>query len=174
MLRRARIIAAVFTVSLLFGCTNISDEESSNDLSNAEMAETSVDSNTTTDNSEAESSESKTIQLNNQAEETESAAEDAAEAATDAGNFSASEGIDPVLTTAVDRLLAETGLDIEQYTFIFEESEEYIQIIIREKQEDDQAHAPLVGTYRYIPETSEILAQDYLTGAFIPIDEIEE
>lgn len=75
---------------------------------------------------------------------------------------------------ALDHLLLETQLDKEDYSFYFVEtdSSDYIEIEVREIQEDDE-HASLEGSYRYMIESGELLMRDYLTGDFIPYSTIE-
>ena len=75
---------------------------------------------------------------------------------------------------ALNRLLLETHLEKDAYSFYFAEidSLDFVEIEVREIQEDSE-HASLEGAYRYIIETEEILMRDYLTGDFIPYEEIE-
>lgn len=75
---------------------------------------------------------------------------------------------------ALDHLLQETQLEKEDYSFYFVEtdSSDYIEIEVREIQEDDE-HASLEGSYRYMLESGELLMRDYLTGEFIPYSAIE-
>lgn len=75
------------------------------------------------------------------------------------------EEIDPVLQVALKKLLGVTELDKEAYRFSFEQTDEYIQVEVREKKDEV---APLEGIYRYMIETEEILFSDYLTGDFVP------
>lgn len=79
--------------------------------------------------------------------------------------------LDPNSQQAVDQLLAETGIDLEDYVFLFSETEDYIEIDVRESIDSDTTVA--VGLYRYNLETNELLVNDYLTGEFIPV-EIEQ
>lgn len=76
---------------------------------------------------------------------------------------------------ALNRLLLETHLEREGYSYYFSEtdSQDFVQIEVREIAEDDVEHASLEGAYRYIIKTEEILMRDYLTGDFIPYEEIE-
>lgn len=75
---------------------------------------------------------------------------------------------------ALDHLLLEAQLEKEDYSFYFVEtdSSDYIEIEVREIQEDDE-HASLEGSYRYMLESGELLMRDYLTGDFIPYNAIE-
>lgn len=76
---------------------------------------------------------------------------------------------------ALNRLLLETHLEAEAYSFYFTETDslDFIQIEVREIKELDSEHASLEGAYRYILESEEILMRDYLTGDFIPYEVIE-
>ena len=75
---------------------------------------------------------------------------------------------------ALNRLLLETHLEKDAYSYYFVETDslDFVEIEVREIQEDSE-HASLEGAYRYIIETEEILMRDYLTGNFIPYEEIE-
>lgn len=79
--------------------------------------------------------------------------------------------LDPKSQQAINQLLAETGINLEDYIFLFSETDDYIEIDIRESIDSDTTVA--VGLYRYNLETNELLVNDYLTGEFIPV-EIEQ
>lgn len=79
--------------------------------------------------------------------------------------------LDPNSQQAINQLLAETGIDLEDYIFLFSETEDYIEIDIRESIDSDTTVA--VGLYRYNLETNELLVNDYLTGEFIPVEIIQ-
>ena len=78
------------------------------------------------------------------------------------------ENIEAIEQTAIDQLVEETDIDLENYVFLFETTEEYVEITVLEQTEAEAT--PLVGIYRYMIETKEILANDYLTGEFIPYE----
>lgn len=75
---------------------------------------------------------------------------------------------------ALNQLLFATHLEKDKYSYYFAEidSIDFIQIEVREVQEDAE-HATLEGVYRYMIETEEVLMRDYLTGDFMPYEEIE-
>ena len=75
--------------------------------------------------------------------------------------------LDPKSQQAINQLLAETGINLEDYIFLFSETDDYIEIDIRESIDSDTTVA--VGLYRYNLETNELLVNDYLTGEFIPV-----
>lgn len=81
------------------------------------------------------------------------------------------EDLNPNIQEAVNQLLAETSIELENYVFFFTETEEYVEIEVREDIDADAT--PLVGIYRYILETDELLANDYLTGEFIPFEFVQ-
>lgn len=91
-------------------------------------------------------------------EETETADNSGAESLSTVEN-------NPLLQVALQKLIDVTDLDKEGYSFAFEQTDEYIQLEVREKHEDV---APLEGIYRYMIETDQILFSDYLTGDFVP------
>ncbi len=72
---------------------------------------------------------------------------------------------------AVHQLIEATDIDLENYVFFFTETADYIEIEVREN--IDAEATPLVGIYRYIYETDELLANDYLTGEFIPFENVQ-
>ncbi len=79
--------------------------------------------------------------------------------------------LDPKSQQAINQLLAETGINLEDYIFLFSETDDYIEIDIRESIDSDTTVA--VGLYRYNIKKNELLVNDYLTGEFIPV-EIEQ
>ena len=169
LLHRARLFIATVSISLaLVACGYAPNEEASSNRTYSDIEETE------------ESQESNSNETTLNSAETESERDDTETESSEATtsklvNTSNSEGINPQFKVAVDKFISVTGLDIEQYSFTFEESEEeYIQITVHEKTEGDQTHSPLVGVYRYMLGKDEVLVQDYLTGAFIPFEEAEE
>lgn len=76
---------------------------------------------------------------------------------------------------ALDHLLVKTHLEREGYSYYFIEKDslDFIEIEVREIQATDSEHASLEGVYRYLIETEEIFMRDYLTGDFIPYEEID-
>lgn len=78
-----------------------------------------------------------------------------------------SELTDLQMTQALERILTEAKLDKRLYRFNFEKIEDYIQVEVREK---DEEVAALQGIYRYNSATDEVLHSDYLTGDFVPFN----
>lgn len=74
--------------------------------------------------------------------------------------------VDPIVLIALEEIVGTIGLEKESHTFIFDESKDYIEVNVREKNHDGAT--PLVGTYRYDLKSEKVLAKDYLTGEFIP------
>lgn len=105
------------------------------------------------------------LALKEATEPVENTAEESVVAETTAEEYVA---LEPKSQQAIDRLLAVTGIDLEDYIFLFSETADYIEIDIREAIDSDTTVA--VGLYRYNLETNELLASDYLTGEFIPVE----
>ena len=76
--------------------------------------------------------------------------------------------IQPIEQTAIDQLVKETKMELENYAFLFDTTEEFVEIEVREQ--TDAEATPLVGIYRYMIDTEELLVNDYLTGEFIPYE----
>lgn len=74
--------------------------------------------------------------------------------------------VEPIVLIALEEIIRTIGLEKESHTFIFDESKDYIEVNVREKNHDGAK--PLVGTYRYDLKSEKVLAEDYLTGEFIP------
>lgn len=80
--------------------------------------------------------------------------------------------ITPLNQKAIEEILEVTDLTIDEYTYrVADETEEYVEIEIYEKTE--QENMPREGVYRYFPETGEILVNDYLTGEYIPYEQLK-
>lgn len=76
--------------------------------------------------------------------------------------------------SAVEALVDILDLEIDQYSYLFTQKADYIEIEVRENTDDGQAHAHLEGIYRYFPVTKEVFISDYLTGDFILYEEYQE
>lgn len=82
------------------------------------------------------------------------------------------DNINPLNQKAIEEILEVTDLTIDEYTYrVADETEEYVEIEIYEKTE--QENMPREGVYRYFPETGEILVNDYLTGEYIPYEDLK-
>lgn len=103
-------------------------------------------------------------ELSDIADEVEVTVEDTAEEAE-----LTQEAIDPVIQLALEEIIDTIGIDKETHTFIFNQTEDYIEIEVREKK--DSGATPLVGKYRYHLDKNKVLSMDYLTGEFIPHEE---
>ena len=103
-------------------------------------------------------------ELSDIADEVEVTVEDTAEEAE-----LTQEAIDPVIQLALEEIIDTIGIDKETHTFIFNQTEDYIEIEVREKK--DSGTTPLVGKYRYHLDKNKVLSMDYLTGEFIPHEE---
>lgn len=108
-----------------------------------------------------------TDELSDIAEEVEVAVEDAAQEAESTEEVQ--EVIDPVTQLAFEEIIDAIGIDKEKHSFIFNQTEDYIEIEVREKK--DSGATPLVGKYRYHLDKDRVLSMDYLTGEFIPHEE---
>lgn len=106
-----------------------------------------------------------------QAEEAAEAEAKAAEEAKQLQEAEAEIGLDITEEIAIEKILAVTGLNPENHSFNLFAEADYVEVEIYEK--TDEAVTPLVGVYRFIPETEEVLVRDYLNGAFIPYEEAE-
>ena len=82
------------------------------------------------------------------------------------------DAISPVIQLAFEEIIDAIGIDKEKHSFIFNQTEDYIEIEVREKK--DSGATPLVGKYRYNLDKDRVLSMDYLTGEFIPHEELEE
>lgn len=80
--------------------------------------------------------------------------------------------IDPTVLLAFEKIVETIGIDKKDHTFIFSETEDFIEVDVREKKASGAS--PWVGTYRYVLADESILMQDYLTGEFILHEEITE
>ena len=184
MLHKARLFFSAIAISLfLVACTDIPSEETSNVDIPKETTETQDKEEVETPEVETETSEENSTNEESESEEVEDI-EDADTAETDSNSSSEdnsltedndldTETLESIDQEAVDQFVATTGLNIEDYAFSFETTDEYVEITVYEKQEDDQTHTPLAGIYHYMLDSKEILVQDYLTGAFIPYEEAE-
>ena len=180
MLHKARLFLSTVAVTLfLVACNDAPIEETSTEEESTETTEVQTDN-------ESEVTEAETAKTTSSTEETETetaeeTTEETAEVKSETNveaNSSVEEDSSDVLLesidqAAIDQFVATTGLNIEDYTFSFETTDEFVEITVYEKQDDEQAHTPLAGIYRYMLDSEEILIQDYLTGAFIPYEEVE-
>lgn len=180
MLYKARFFFITFIASVfLMACSTDTIKDTATETTSEESTEVNANTNSITNNestgthSTTENTETtEDTENNNKSEnktETKAAtaiAEDSSEQETDNSAYQ----------DAVDQFIATTGLNIEEYTFSFGETAEYIEISVYEKpaEDEEQAHTPLVGNYRYMIDTAEIMVQDYLTDAYIPFEQAEK
>lgn len=183
MLHKARLFFSTVAISLfLVACTDVPAEETTDVdvLEETTETQTSQESEALEAETEKETETSEESSTNEEAENetTEDTAEAESNSSVEANSSAVeNESEDAVLESidqaAIDQFVATTGLNIEDYTFSFEATDQYVEITVYEKQEDEQAHTPLSGIYRHMLDSEEILVQDYLTGAFIPYEEAE-
>ena len=133
-------------------------EETSSTEENIENNETSEETEETTETTETEETE--------ETEDSETAEQPSKEVKETQDN------INPLNQKAIEEILEVTDLTIDEYTYrVADETEEYVEIEIYEKTE--QENMPREGVYRYFPETGEILVNDYLTGEYIPYEDLK-
>lgn len=169
MLHKARLLFALSGTLFLAACMDGPTEDESLGATLTDTTEVQADSDTEEVEKSEATSEVEDVENNNGSnEETEDS-----ESLENTEDASSIEQLDSDFQTAIDKIVAMTSIDIEDSSFSVEESEEYMEISVYEKTEE-QSHSPLQGKYRYIFSSEEILAQDYLTGAFIPYGELEE
>lgn len=180
MLHKARLFLSTVAVTLfLVACNDAPIEETSTEEGSTETTEVQTDNESET--TEAETAETTSSTEETETETAEETTEETAEVKSETNveaNSSVEEDSSDVLLesidqAAIDQFVATTGLNIENYTFSFETTDEFVEITVYEKQENEQAHTPLAGIYRYMLDSEDILIQDYLTGAFIPYEEAE-
>lgn len=186
MLQKFRLL---FTTSLaailLIACgsetnENVSGEKSLTDTAEVLATETMSEESDTEDanskNTTASATEEDSVEEDIVEEVTiDESAEESSEAIADSADVETktAEEISPNKQSAIEGVLAVTGLDIEAHTYnVTDTTEDYIQVEIYEKTEDE--HTTRVGTYRYFPETEAVQVNDYLTGEFIPYKTIED
>ena len=171
MLHKARLVFALSATLFLAACMDgpIEVEDASTDTTLAEITEVQTNSNV------EEVEESGATSEDEDVEDSTGPSEDTEETVDLVINEDTSnvEQLDSNFQTAIEKIISITGIDLENSSFSVEESEEYMEISVYEKTEE-QAHTPLQGKYRYMFDSGEILVQDYLTGAYIPYDELEE
>ncbi len=83
--------------------------------------------------------------------------------------------VDEIEEKALDKLIVETHLEKEGYSYLFlaVDPSSFVEIEVMEKTNKEVNHMPLEGVYRYLIDTEEILIRDYLTGDFIPYEKTE-
>lgn len=170
MLHKARLFFALSGTLFLAACMDepIEVEDASTNKTLAEITEVQVNSNVEeVEESEATSEVEDVEGSTGSNEDTEETVD--LEINEDTSNV---EQLDFNFQKAIERIVSSTGIDLEAYSFSVEESEKYIEISVYEKTEE-QAHSPLQGKYRYMFDSGEILVQDYLTGAYIPIEDLD-
>lgn len=190
MLHKARLFFSSLAISLfLVACTDAPAEEATNvdileettKTQTAQESETQEEVETKAEASE-ENSTNKEVEDETEDKTEDETTEDTAEAESKSSveaNSSTTENdseaavLESIDQAAIDQFVATTGLNVEDYTFSFETADQYVEMTVYEKQEDEQLHTPLAGIYRYMLDSEEILVQDYLTGAFIPYEEAE-
>lgn len=174
MLHNFRLLfVTVATSALLVACADGTNENTSGienplegvEITHADKAEESEPNRLL----KTEASED-TDELSDIAEEVEVAVEDADQEAETVEEIEAVlEVIDPVTQLAFEEIIDVIGIDKEKHSFIFNQTEDYIEIEVREKK--DSGATPLVGKYRYHLDKDRVLSMDYLTGEFIPHEE---
>jgi hypothetical protein len=180
MLHKARLFLSTVAVTLfLVACNDAPIEETSTEEGSTETTEVQTDNESEVTEAETAETTSSTEEIETETAEetTEETAEVKSETNVEANSSVEEDSSDVLLESidqaAIDQFVATTGLNIENYTFSFETTDEFVEITVYEKQENEQAHTPLAGIYRYMLDSEDILIQDYLTGAFIPYEEAE-
>jgi len=183
MLHKFRLlITTVALTILLIACgseTNDNAESTDQALDSVEVQSeeaSTADTNNETTESETDTATEDPASPKEAPVEEERVAEAAEESETDSSETETNEETtednkDASFQVAVQKILEATDLNAEDYVFTFENTEDYIEVEVREKSEDEVT--PLEGIYRYFPETDELLISDYLTGEFIPYDDVE-
>jgi len=196
MLHKFRLLlTTASTVILLLACTSETTEDASNEISSTDTAEVQTtetlgDENDSEDENKTEDADSTSEQTSEQTsnEETiEEVTEEKTEEETKTDDSMSEETVeeskdvqteeitpadlDSDEQAALEKVLSVTGLNIEEHTYSFDQTEDYIEVEVREKTEDEAT--PLVGLFRYNPETKEVLVSDYLTGEFIPYENLD-
>ena len=170
MLHKARLFFALSGTLFLAACMDgpIEVEDASTDTTLAEITEVQTNSNVEEVEESGTTSEDEDVEgSTGPSEETEDS-----ENLENTEDASSVEQLDSNFQTAIEKIISITGIDLENSSFSVEESEEYMEISVYEKTEE-QAHTPLQGKYRYMFDSGEILVQDYLTGAYIPIEDLD-
>lgn len=177
MLHKARLLIALSGTLFLAACVDGPTKNLSMEAKSVEITDVQEDAN------EEDTEEIVTTSETEKAEETEEAEADEIVGGTEsvdetaeletAENALTVEELDTNYSVAIKQIIEKSNLDAESFSFIIEETEEHVEITVYEKTKD-QAHSPQQGRYRYIFDSGEILKQDYLTGAFIPFEELEE
>src|SRR5699024_3516196 len=142
MLHKARLFFSTMAISLfLVACTDVPAEETSNVDILEETPEAQTDTNQESETSEVETETSEEIPTNE--EDKNEPTEDTAEAESNssveanssaAENESEAELLESIDQAAIDQFVTTTGLNIEDYTFSFETTDEYVEITVYEKQ----------------------------------------
>lgn len=187
MLQKIRLLLTTsLTAILLIACgsdtnKNVSSEESLTDTAEVLATETMSEESDTEDanskNTSASVTEEDSVEegISEEVAIDESAVEENFEEVADSADVETkiAEEISPDKQSAIEGILAVTGLDIEAHTYnVTDTTEDYTQVELYEKTEDE--HTTRVDTYRYFPETEEVQVNDYLTGEFIPYETIED
>lgn len=177
MTQRLRVVVAALFLSFFFtACDYQANNDASMNQNVTEVAEITLSENAIQESDEGTTETESTVQENGQtAKEVEEAMGEEVNTLAEAEETMAdvveaelvTEEIDPILQVALQELIQVTEFDKESYSFTFEQTDEYVQVEVREKEEDV---APLVGIYRYMLENGEILYSDYLTGDFVPFN----
>lgn len=169
MLHKARLFFALSGTLFLAACMDGPTEDESLGATLTDTTEVQADSDAEEAEESETTSEVEDVESNNGSnEETEDS-----ENLENTEDASSVEQLDSDFQTAIEKIVSMTGIDLENSSFSVEESEEFIEISVYEKTEE-QAHSPLQGKYRYMFDSGEILVQDYLTGAYVAYDELEE
>jgi len=186
MLHKFRLLLTTATLAIfLIACgseTNDNAESTDQALDSVEVqseeASTTADTSNETQESETDTATEENETVADEAEEDTSETADSkttesetTEPAEKPVEETTEENKDARFQVAVQKILEATDLNAEDYVFTFENTEDYIEVEVREKTEDEVT--PLAGIYRYFPETDEVLISDYLTGEFIPYDDVQ-
>lgn len=170
MLHNFRLLfVTVATSALLVACAGGTNENTSGNGSSLEDVEI-------TQADEAKTLESKALPETNtvQAVDEESDVADEVEEEVEVDDTAqevelTQDEIDPVTQLAFEEIIDATGIDKDKHSFIFNQTEDYIELEVREKK--DSEATPLVGKYRYHIDKDKVLTMDYLTGEFMPHEE---
>ena len=180
MMYRFRMLSATLAASfILVACGNSTNESTSSDQILSETTEVASTEEKQEDTEKATLVKTKALSETTEIEETEKAVEVTDEIAeevellaeTDAETEDAADTIDPVAQLAMDTITEVTGIDKEAHIFMFNNTDDYIEVEVREKKEEGSS--PLIGKYRYMFDSQDILHMDYLTGEFIDYETTE-
>lgn len=175
----SKFIMASIASTMLFACGVESEEESEVIIDQEEIV-TPIESEEEPETKEIDEVEQDAEITNSKTEEVEEVEE--ANEDTTAESVSEEQVETPVVIEveeveekALNKLIAETHLEKEGYSYLFSavDSSSFVEIEVMEKTNKEVSHVPLDGVYRYLIDTEEILVRDYLTGDFVPYEKTE-